>query len=104
MNNKNFYLLYSEDKAILNKEIDNLKKKLLINEDSLKIAYFYDNDGEEYIFDSRITREDFSMDSLLKEYLLKSTMEDVSIDSAHNFHVYVQYTVNEKIQYYSYEV
>ncbi len=35
MNNKNFYLLYGEDKAILNKEIDNLKSKLSINEDDI---------------------------------------------------------------------
>ena len=35
MNNKNFYLFYGEDKAILNKEIDNLKKSLTINEEDI---------------------------------------------------------------------
>lgn len=35
MNNKNFYLFYGEDKAVLNKEIDNLKKSLSINEDDI---------------------------------------------------------------------
>lgn len=35
MNNKNFYLLYGEDKAVLNKEVDNIKNKLKITEDDI---------------------------------------------------------------------
>ncbi len=42
MNNKNFYLFYGEDKAVLNKEIDNLKKSLSINEDDI-IYYDIEN-------------------------------------------------------------
>lgn len=42
MNNKNFYLFYGEDKAVLNKEIDNLKKSLSINEDDI-IHYDIEN-------------------------------------------------------------
>lgn len=42
MNNKNFYLFYGEDKAILNKEIDNLKKSLSINEEDI-IHYDIEN-------------------------------------------------------------
>ena len=32
---KNFYLLYGDDKAILNKEINDLKKKISINDDAV---------------------------------------------------------------------
>ncbi len=32
MNNPNFYLLYGDDEAILNKEIADLKKKLQVTE------------------------------------------------------------------------
>ena len=35
MKNKNFYLLYGEDKAVLNKEVDNIKNKLKITEDDI---------------------------------------------------------------------
>ena len=35
MNNKNFYLLYGEDKAVVNKEVDNIKNKLKITEDDI---------------------------------------------------------------------
>lgn len=42
MNNKNFYLFYGEDKAILNKEVDNLKRNLSINEDDV-IYYDIEN-------------------------------------------------------------
>jgi len=42
MNNKNFYLFYGDDKAVLNKEIDNLKKSLSINEDDI-IYYDIEN-------------------------------------------------------------
>ena len=37
MNNKNFYLLYGEDKAVLNKELEDLKKRLSINEDDINL-------------------------------------------------------------------
>lgn len=35
MNDINFYLLYGEDEAVLNKELDDLKKSLSINEDDI---------------------------------------------------------------------
>lgn len=65
--NKNFYLLYGEDKAVLNKEIENLKNKLSISEDDV-IYYEIDNIGD--IIDEALT---ISMFSLNKFIIIDST-------------------------------
>lgn len=57
MSNKNFYLLYGEDKAILNKEIENLKRKLSIDEDNV---IYYDIDSVRDIIDEALTISMFS--------------------------------------------
>lgn len=57
MNNKNFYLFYGEDKAVLNKEIDNLKKSLSINEDDI---IYYDIENIYDIIDEARTISMFS--------------------------------------------
>ena len=57
MNNKNFYLFYGEDKAVLNKEIDNLKKSLSINEDDI---IYYDIEDIYDIIDEAGTISMFS--------------------------------------------
>lgn len=57
MNNKNFYLLYGEDKAILNKEMSNLKKKLMINDDDV---IYYDIEEVENIIEEALTISMFS--------------------------------------------
>ena len=57
MNNKNFYLLYGEDKAILNKEITNLKNKLLVTEDDVT---YYDIENIEDIIEDALTISMFS--------------------------------------------
>ena len=44
---KNFYLLYSEDKGIINNEIDALKKKLSLDEDA--IIYYNIEDIEDIV-------------------------------------------------------
>ena len=48
MNNKNFYLYYGNDKSILNKEIDDLKKRLVINDDDV---IYYDIEDVNNIID-----------------------------------------------------
>lgn len=55
--NKNFYILYGEDKALLNKEIDNLKKKLSITEDDI---IQYNIDEVNNIIDEALTISMFS--------------------------------------------
>ena len=55
--NKNFYLLYGEDKAVLNKEIEDLKKKLSINEDDIT---YYDIENINDIIDEALTISMFS--------------------------------------------
>ena len=45
MNNINFYLLYGDDKAVLNKELDNLKKSLSISEDDITYYTIEDIDS-----------------------------------------------------------
>ena len=62
MNNKNFYLLYSEDKAILNKEIETIKNKLNINEDSI---IHYDIENIIDIIEEALTISMFSDKKLL---------------------------------------
>lgn len=62
MNNKNFYLLYGEDKALLNKEIDDIKNKLSINEDSI---IYYDIDNVNEIIDEALTISMFSSTKLI---------------------------------------
>jgi len=57
MNNKNFYLLYGEDKAILNKEIDNIKNKLMVTEDDIT---YYDIENIENIIEEALTISMFS--------------------------------------------
>ena len=57
MNNKNFYLLYGEDKAILNKEISNLKNKLMITDDDV---IYYDIEEVENIIEEALTISMFS--------------------------------------------
>lgn len=63
----NFYLLYGDDKAILNKEIDNLKIKLSINEQD--IIYYNITDIND-IIDEALT---ISMFSLNKFIIIDST-------------------------------
>ena len=58
----NFYLLYGSDKAILNKEIDNFKKKLSISDDSV---IYYDIDNIFDIFDEASTMGMFSLNKLI---------------------------------------
>ena len=67
MNSINFYLLYGEDKGILNKEIDNLKNKLSINEDDV---IYYDIENINDIIDEALT---ISMFSLNKFIIIDST-------------------------------
>lgn len=67
MNNINFYLLYGGDKGILNKEIDNLKNKLSINEDDI---IYYDIENINDIIDEALT---ISMFSLNKFIVIDST-------------------------------
>lgn len=62
MNNKNFYLFYGEDKAVLNKEIDNLKKSLLINEDDI---IYYDIENIYDIIDEAQTVSMFSLNKFI---------------------------------------
>lgn len=57
MNNKNFYLLYGEDKAVLNKELEDLKKRLSINEDDIT---YYDIENINDIIDEALTISMFS--------------------------------------------
>jgi len=57
MNNKNFYLFYGDDKAVLDKEIDNLKKKLNISIDDI---VYYDIDNVRDIIDEALTVSMFS--------------------------------------------
>lgn len=64
---KNFYLFYSDDKSILNKEIDNLKNKLNINEDDI---IYYDIIDVNDIIDEALT---ISMFSLNKFIIIDST-------------------------------
>lgn len=67
MNNKNFYLLYGEDKAILNKEISNLKNKLMITDEDV---IYYDIEEVENIIEEALT---ISMFSLNKFIIIDST-------------------------------
>lgn len=62
MSSKNFYLLYGEDKAILNKEIDDLKKKLSINEDDV-IGYNIENVND--IINEALTVSMFSLNKFI---------------------------------------
>lgn len=57
MNNKNFYLYYGNDKSILNKEIDDLKKRLVINDDDV---IYYDIEDVNNIIDEALTISMFS--------------------------------------------
>ena len=57
MNKKNFYLFYGNDTAVLNKEIDNLKNKLSVTEDSV---INYDIDNVNNIIDEALTMSMFS--------------------------------------------
>lgn len=59
---KNFYLLYGDDKAILNKEINDLKKKILINDDAV---IYYDIIDINNIVDEALTIGMFSSDKLI---------------------------------------
>lgn len=62
MNNINFYLLYGEDKALLNKEIEDLKKKLSINEDDI---IYYDIENINDIIDEAQTISMFSLNKFI---------------------------------------
>lgn len=57
MNNKNFYLYYGNDKSILNKVIDDLKKRLVINDDDV---IYYDIEDVNNIIDEALTISMFS--------------------------------------------
>lgn len=59
---KNFYLLYGDDKAILNKEINDLKKKISINDDAV---IYYDIIDINNIVDEALTIGMFSSDKLI---------------------------------------
>ena len=59
---KNFYLLYSDDKAILNKEIDNIKKSISINNDDI---IYYDINSIEDIVNEAETISMFSSNKLI---------------------------------------
>ena len=59
---KNFYLLYGDDKAILNKEINDLKKKISINDDAV---IYYDIIDINNIIDEALTIGMFSSDKLI---------------------------------------
>lgn len=59
---KNFYLFYGEDKAILNKEIDNIKKSIKINSDDI---IYYDINSIEDIVNEAETISMFSNSKLL---------------------------------------
>lgn len=59
---KNFYLLYSDDKAILNKEIDNIKKSISINNDDI---IYYDINSVEDIVNEAETISMFSNNKLI---------------------------------------
>ena len=67
MNNKNFYLLYSDDKAILNKEIEKVKKKINVNEDSI---IYYDIENINDIIEEALT---ISMFGDIKLLIINST-------------------------------
>ena len=58
----NFYLLYSDDKSILNKEIDNLKNKLNINNDDV---IYYDINNVSDIVDEALTISMFSLNKFI---------------------------------------
>lgn len=62
MNNKNFYLLYGEDKALLNNEIDTIKKKLSVNDDSI---IYYNIDSINDIIEEALTISMFGDKKLL---------------------------------------
>ena len=62
MNNKNFYLLYGEDSAVLNKEIDNLKISLSINDDDV---IYYDINNVNDIIDEALTMSMFSLNKFI---------------------------------------
>lgn len=62
MNNMNFHLLYGEDKALLNKEIDDLKKKLSINEDDI---IYYNVESINDIIDEALTISMFSLNKFI---------------------------------------
>ena len=59
---KNFYLLYGDDKAILNKEINDLKKKISINDDAV---IYYDIIDVNNIVDEALTMGMFSSNQLI---------------------------------------
>lgn len=59
---KNFYLLYGDDKAILNKEINDLKKKISINDDAV---IYYDIIDVNNIVDEALTIGMFSSNKLI---------------------------------------
>ena len=64
---KNFYLLYGDDKAILNKEIDNIKKNLKVN--SNDITYYDINNVEDVVNEA----ETIGMFSSIKLIIIDST-------------------------------
>lgn len=78
---KNFYLLYSDDKAILNKEINDLKNKLTACDEA--IIYYNINDVNA-IMDEALTIGMFSSDKLIiidsTSYLSeKKEIDDINI-------------------------
>ena len=64
---KNFYLLYGDDRAILNKEIDNIKKKLNVSDDD--ILHYDIND----VLDIVNEAETISMFSNIKFIIIDAT-------------------------------
>lgn len=64
---KNFYLLYGDDNAILNKEIDNIKRNISVNNDD--IVYYDINSIEDIVTEA----ETISMFSKTKLLIIDST-------------------------------
>lgn len=97
---KNFYLFYGDDKAIMNKEIDNLKVKLSINEQD--IIYYNISDIND-IIDEALT---ISMFSLNKFIIIDSTCylsEKKNIDNIFLLEDYFNsYNVNSYLIFVSY--
>ena len=58
----NFYLLYGEDKGIIKKRIEDIRKKIEVNEDD--VSYYDINDIEDIVNDA-LTISMFSLNKLI---------------------------------------
>lgn len=78
---KNFYLYYSDDKGILNRELDILKKELSINDNDV---IYYDIDNCSDIVNDALTIGMFSLNKFIvvdgtSYFSLKKDVENISI-------------------------